>query len=220
MAFDMPRGMRRKVDKICQQAQNVFSAMEEPDVTCEQQDERVTLFEDPRTTPSPPGGDQETLMQTCVGGAARKLCSPTEQHLAFLGQPIPAHAPPRPIHGYPPPRPITEQRFAALPTYVGYDAECYVQRNDDEGAVHEMVDTLHDLCAGTEPAPDAAYDSGDPCIARRRDDDLWYRAKVVRQHDGGGDVEVFYVDYGNSETLDVSRLRNQPHLLAQIINIP
>lgn len=46
---------------------------------------------------------------------------------------------------------------------------------------------------------------GEFCAAKFTLDDGWYRAKVLEVQ--GNDVSVLYVDYGNSETLSLSRLR-------------
>ena len=46
---------------------------------------------------------------------------------------------------------------------------------------------------------------GEFCAAKFSLDDGWYRAKVVEVK--GDSVSVFYIDYGNSETLSLSRLK-------------
>ncbi|KAF2085495.1 hypothetical protein K490DRAFT_58641 [Saccharata proteae CBS 121410] len=49
--------------------------------------------------------------------------------------------------------------------------------------------------------------AGDFVSAKFTEDDEWYRAKVRRNDREAKKVEVLYIDYGNSETLPYSRLR-------------
>lgn len=44
------------------------------------------------------------------------------------------------------------------------------------------------------------------CVARFQADDTWYRAQV-KALPGNKMVTVQYVDYGNTETVDITRLR-------------
>ena len=50
---------------------------------------------------------------------------------------------------------------------------------------------------------------GDYCSAQFSQDKQWYRAKIIRSAEKGC-VHVLYIDYGNSEVLPSSRLRNLP----------
>ncbi|KAG2180234.1 hypothetical protein INT43_004023 [Umbelopsis isabellina] len=50
--------------------------------------------------------------------------------------------------------------------------------------------------------------NGELVSAKFTEDDSWYRAKVRKANAKG--VEVFYVDYGNSETVPLSRIRALP----------
>eukprot|EP01116_Phalansterium_solitarium_P001294 TRINITY_DN1108_c0_g1_i1.p1 TRINITY_DN1108_c0_g1~~TRINITY_DN1108_c0_g1_i1.p1 ORF type:complete len:918 (+),score=421.64 TRINITY_DN1108_c0_g1_i1:113-2866(+) len=50
--------------------------------------------------------------------------------------------------------------------------------------------------------------------AQFTEDDAWYRAKVTSV--SGGEVGVFYVDYGNSETLPTARIRPLPQELPKV----
>ena len=44
------------------------------------------------------------------------------------------------------------------------------------------------------------------CYAQFTEDDVWYRARITKSDDKGDMVEVIYVDYGNHESLPLSRL--------------
>ena len=55
---------------------------------------------------------------------------------------------------------------------------------------------------------------GTLCAALFSADDLWYRVKVVSTA-GRGDIEVKFIDYGNTEVVSESTLRKLPaHLLS------
>lgn len=55
---------------------------------------------------------------------------------------------------------------------------------------------------------------GELVSAQFSEDDAWYRAKVVSVKNG--EATVFYVDYGNSETLPTSRVRPLPSELPKL----
>ena len=55
---------------------------------------------------------------------------------------------------------------------------------------------------------------GTLCAALFSADDLWYRVKVISTA-GRGDIEVKFIDYGNTEVVSESTLRKLPaHLLS------
>ena len=45
------------------------------------------------------------------------------------------------------------------------------------------------------------------CCGQFTEDDCWYRARITKCDTKGDKVEVIYVDYGNHESLTLSRLR-------------
>lgn len=45
------------------------------------------------------------------------------------------------------------------------------------------------------------------CCGQFTEDDCWYRARITKCESKGDKVEVIYVDYGNHESLTLSRLR-------------
>ena len=70
-----------------------------------------------------------------------------------------------------------------------------------------LIDQIQDNCSG-EASPDTALNNpaiDTPCFSRCSLDGNWYRGKVI---DISGDsAEVRYVDYGNSESAQISDLR-------------
>ncbi|NXU93771.1 SND1 protein, partial [Xiphorhynchus elegans] len=63
---------------------------------------------------------------------------------------------------------------------------------------------------GAHPPVEGSYAPrrGDFCIAKFVDGE-WYRARVEKV-ESGGKVHIFYIDYGNKETLPPSRLAPLP----------
>ncbi|XP_027562457.1 staphylococcal nuclease domain-containing protein 1-like, partial [Neopelma chrysocephalum] len=63
---------------------------------------------------------------------------------------------------------------------------------------------------GAHPPVEGSYSPrrGDFCIAKFVDGE-WYRARVEKV-ESGGKVHIFYIDYGNKETLPPSRLAPLP----------
>ena len=69
--------------------------------------------------------------------------------------------------------------------------------------MNEMFDYYEQLSAQQEQMSEPSV--GEFCAAKFTLDDGWYRAKVLKVQ--GNDISVFYIDYGNSETLSLSRLK-------------
>ncbi len=49
--------------------------------------------------------------------------------------------------------------------------------------------------------------AGQACVAQFTQDNKWYRAQIHNRDEDNNTVEVYYVDYGNRETLPESQLR-------------
>jgi staphylococcal nuclease domain-containing protein 1 len=85
----------------------------------------------------------------------------------------------------------------------------YVQKVTDE--IHQLEKLMSELGQYQNGRPaDPAFKArvGDAVSAKFTEDNCWYRAKVRRiSHEG---IEVFYLDFGNSETLPSTRVRALP----------
>jgi len=83
--------------------------------------------------------------------------------------------------------------------------EFYVQIVGDEAA--KLEDLMGQLSV-EESVFDSSYQPKvkDIVKAQYTDDDQWYRASIISQEQDG-QYRVFYVDYGNSETIPVDRIR-------------
>ena len=77
------------------------------------------------------------------------------------------------------------------------------------GDVGSQADTVAERVAesvetGTA-GPVSSCNRGDLCLALFRSDNSWYRAKVLKT--AGTSVTVFFIDYGNTEVVDISNVR-------------
>ncbi|KAI8078174.1 uncharacterized protein B0P05DRAFT_604058 [Gilbertella persicaria] len=91
----------------------------------------------------------------------------------------------------------------------------YVQKITDEIPKLERLMTELGQYQNSRPA-DPAFKPrvGENVSAKFTEDNCWYRGRVRRvSHEG---IEVLYIDYGNSETLPLSRVRTLPENFKQL----
>lgn len=95
-------------------------------------------------------------------------------------------------------------------TEVSPDMHFYAQHADQGAKLEELMTKLRQEFRAMPPVT-GSYNPrrGDLCAAKFTDDNEWYRAKVEKM-ERGGNVSVFYVDYGNRETLPTTRLAMLP----------
>jgi staphylococcal nuclease domain-containing protein 1 len=89
-----------------------------------------------------------------------------------------------------------------------------LSNNDDTAALEGLSSSLqNENFAAEKPYTPKMHDiiAGQFTV-----DDLWYRAQVIGK--SGNDFEVRYLDYGNRETLPVSRIRQLPPDYVTIID--
>ncbi len=79
-----------------------------------------------------------------------------------------------------------------------------------------LMDTIHDYCANSlhESMP-TDVEVGMACLAVYSKDNDWYRAEVTEIRDT--EIDVFFVDYGNSDTVSRSNIRPIP---ADLLHLP
>ena len=93
----------------------------------------------------------------------------------------------------------------------------YVQVVADVPQLDDVMNTMETYYAKPENVaehPDEKYAVGTACVAKFCEDDLWYRAKVTGI--AGSKWTVHFVDYGNSEVTDRSRLQPLPLQFAKL----
>ena len=91
---------------------------------------------------------------------------------------------------------------------IGYGQFCDA---DIVEALSEQV-----LQSATAGVPIQSCLVGDVVLALYRDDENWYRAKIVSVNPDNLSLSVFFIDYGNSEEIYVSDARVAPNELKQL----
>lgn len=71
---------------------------------------------------------------------------------------------------------------------------------------NELTSLMHSIAENqpSQPMPVSEITTGKPCLCKFTEDDEWYRAEIIEFKDG--QVTVKYVDYGNTETVESSRV--------------
>ncbi|XP_076287383.1 staphylococcal nuclease domain-containing protein 1 [Lasioglossum baleicum] len=89
----------------------------------------------------------------------------------------------------------------------------YVQKVDQRSMLETLLSQLRQELSSNPPLP-GAYKPvrGELAVAKFTGDDQWYRVKIEKI--SGSNVSVFYIDYGNRETVNVSRLADLPSRFA------
>ncbi|XP_068610958.1 tudor domain-containing protein 1 [Brachionichthys hirsutus] len=107
-----------------------------------------------------------------------------------------------------PPQPLTQavgDSFAVVVTHLQSPGEVIVQKVENAGVIQQLQLELREHCCQVKahqnfrPAPDTV------CCAQFSEDKQWYRAKVLA-YSSEERVCVGYLDFGNSEEVDLSRL--------------
>ena len=96
---------------------------------------------------------------------------------------------------------------------VTEDLHFYVQNVDQRSMLENLVSQLRQELSANPPLP-GAYKPirGDLAVAKFTGDDQWYRIKVEKT--AGVNISVFYIDYGNRETVNVTRVADLPSRFA------
>lgn len=81
------------------------------------------------------------------------------------------------------------------------------QLKDDASELEALMKEIVEFVS-SESSP-SSFIVGGPLLAKFSQDNLWYRAEVL-SHNDPDNVEVFFVDYGNSETVSVAAARSIP----------
>lgn len=107
----------------------------------------------------------------------------------------------------PPERKINYQEIVV--SEITNDLHIYTQKVEQKAALEGLLSRLRQEVA-TNPPLIGAYTpkKGELAIAKFSEDDEWYRIKIEKV--AGPNVSVFYIDYGNRETINVTRLAALP----------
>ena len=89
------------------------------------------------------------------------------------------------------------------------DLHIYTQKVDQKTTLEGMLGRLRAEIAANPPLAGAyTPKKGELAIAKFSDDDEWYRVKIEKV--SGPNVSVFYIDYGNREVINVTRVAAMP----------
>ncbi|XP_065177401.1 uncharacterized protein LOC135808177, partial [Sycon ciliatum] len=97
-------------------------------------------------------------------------------------------------------------------SYAAHPHSFFCQRMDEAEDLDALMGELELHASSFSPLSETS--PGTLCCAQYTLDDGWYRAKVVQVT--ASQATVHYVDYGNSETLPISRLRAIPPRYTQV----
>lgn len=91
-------------------------------------------------------------------------------------------------------------------SYAYSASEVYFQLALSEDVIYEMEEELHQMCSAPAPSDWTLPEVGELVAARYQDG--WYRAQIYEIN--LPKVYVYFIDYGNRESIDVSELRPLP----------
>lgn len=96
---------------------------------------------------------------------------------------------------------------------VTEDFHFYTQKVDQRSMLENLLLQLRQELGSNPPLPGSYKPSrGELAVAKFTGDDQWYRVKIEKI--SGTNVSVFYIDYGNRETVNVTRVADLPSRFA------
>ncbi|KAM9336898.1 tudor domain-containing protein 1 [Symphorus nematophorus] len=108
-----------------------------------------------------------------------------------------------------PPKPLTQavgDIFSIVVTHLQSPGDIIVQKVDNAGVIQELQLQLREHCCRVPAAQNFRPAPGTVCCAKFSEDKQWYRAKVLA-YSSEERVCVGYLDFGNSEEVDLDHLR-------------
>ncbi|XP_068162272.1 tudor domain-containing protein 1 [Antennarius striatus] len=116
-----------------------------------------------------------------------------------------------------PPKPLTQavgDSFAVVVTHLQSPSEIIVQKVENAGVIQELQLKLREHCCQANPPQNFRPAPGTVCCAQFSEDKQWYRAKILA-YSSEEHVCIGYLDFGNSEEVDLSHLQPiSPSLLS------
>ncbi|XP_041830466.1 tudor domain-containing protein 1 [Melanotaenia boesemani] len=108
-----------------------------------------------------------------------------------------------------PPEPITQavgDQLSVLVTHFQSPNQFIVQKVENAGVIQDLQVKLREHCSKVAAPQNFRPAPGTVCCAQFSEDKLWYRAEVLA-YPSEKRVCVGYLDFGNSEEVDLSHLR-------------
>ncbi|KAM3859960.1 tudor domain-containing protein 1 [Diretmus argenteus] len=114
-----------------------------------------------------------------------------------------------------PPEPLTQclgDSYSVIVTFIQSPLDIICQKVGNAGAIQELQVKLRDHCSQVPADPNFRPAPGTVCCAQFSEDNQWYRTKVMA-YSSEERICVGYIDFGNSEEVDLNRLRPLSALL-------
>ncbi|XP_069547383.1 tudor domain-containing protein 1, partial [Brachyistius frenatus] len=108
-----------------------------------------------------------------------------------------------------PPEPLTQavgDQLSVAVTHFKSPSQLIVQKVENAGVIQNLQLKLRNYCCQVAASPNFRPAPGTVCCAQFSEDKQWYRAKVLA-YSSGEHVCVGYLDFGNSEEVDLGLLR-------------
>ncbi|XP_043108998.1 tudor domain-containing protein 1 isoform X2 [Puntigrus tetrazona] len=108
-----------------------------------------------------------------------------------------------------PPEPLIQgvgDAFTAVVTHLQSPSEILCQKLENTSVIQQLQLNLREHCSKTPASENFRPAPGTICCSLFSEDNQWYRAKVLA-YSSEDRVCVGYIDFGNSEEVDLNRLR-------------
>uniref|UniRef100_A0A8C2A723 Tudor domain-containing protein 1 n=1 Tax=Cyprinus carpio TaxID=7962 RepID=A0A8C2A723_CYPCA len=108
-----------------------------------------------------------------------------------------------------PPEPLTQgvgDTFTAVVTHLQSPSEILCQKLENTSVIQQLQVNLREHCSNTPASENFRPAPGTVCCSLFSEDNQWYRAKVLA-YSSEDRVCVGYIDFGNSEEVELNRLR-------------
>ncbi|XP_041714209.2 tudor domain-containing protein 1 isoform X2 [Coregonus clupeaformis] len=118
-----------------------------------------------------------------------------------------------------PPDPLTQglgDTFAAMVTHLQSPYDIICQKLDNASVIQELHLKLREHCSQAPASQNFRPAPGTVCCSLFYEDNQWYRAKVLA-YSSEEKVCVGYIDFGNSEEVELSRLRS---ITSELLALP
>ncbi|OWK56978.1 Tudor domain-containing protein 1 [Lonchura striata] len=98
------------------------------------------------------------------------------------------------------------EKFSGVVSHIQDPDSFFCQRMQSARQLAELEASLNEYCGKIPSSPSFRPAAGNVCCAQFTEDNLWYRAAVTA-YASEDTVLVNYMDYGNSDSLPLTRLR-------------
>lgn len=108
-----------------------------------------------------------------------------------------------------PPEPLTQgvgDTFTAVVTHIQSPSEILCQKLENTSVIQQLQVSLREHCLNTPASENFRPAPGTVCCSLFSEDNQWYRAKVLA-YSSEDRVCIGYIDFGNSEEVELHRLR-------------